>query len=463
MRNRPIVSATGTMLLTAFLILSLAVAVEGAFETRYQMAIAFARQSQIQQGQIDLEELLRLQIDEENSLRGYALTRDPFYTKQYRSEVVEYDAKEGEIRRTLDEREVPGITGLLDDYQQLQRAWRNRVAAPVLANPHERLQELDKRNKLYEDYEMVTTAAIRRALIATEGELALRTQKELDRSAYMRALWVLAFGLFAIVLNAYSSRLNRELEEERGVTEVLQKAFRSESASLPNCDVGSAYLSATSQLAVGGDVFDVYRLSERRALILISDVSGKGVDAAVLTAFIRFMVRAIALRHTEPSEILVEFNQVLSKAVGDPYLFASMFVGLLDTETFKLTYASAGHDTAFLRRAGNVEQLSVTGPVLGVMEEPFTEKSVDLAPGETLVLATDGLTEVRNGDGEQLSEQGAMALIQHGSLQAQRLADELVEKVRALSGGHVRDDVAILVIRVVGPTPARAQAVSAAA
>ncbi len=456
MRNRPIVSATGTMLLMAFLILSLAVAVEGAFETRAQIAIAFAHQSQIQQGQIDLEELLRLQINEENSLRGYALTRDPFYATQYRAAAAGYDAKEDEIHRTLDEREVPGITGLLDDYEQLQVAWRNRVAAPVLAHPHERLQELDKRNKLYADYEMVTAAAVRRALIATDGELTRRTQQELDRSAYLRASWVLAFGLFAIVLNAYSSRLNRELEEERAVSEVLQKAFRSESTSLPNCDVGSAYLSATSHLAVGGDVFDVYRLSEREALILISDVSGKGVDAAVLTAFIKFMVRAIALRHSEPNAILTEFNEVLSKAVGDPYIFVSMFVGLLDTETFRLRYASAGHDTAYVRRSDGVTPLAVTGPVLGVMEEPFTAENLDLAPGETLVLATDGLTEVRNKAGVQLSEQGAIGLIEHASVPAQRLADELVAKVRELSGDQVRDDLAILAIRILGPGDAHA-------
>ncbi len=456
MRNRPIVSATGTMLLMAFLILSLAVAVEGAFETRAQIAIAFAHQSQIQQGQIDLEELLRLQINEENSLRGYAQTRDSFYATQNRAAAAGYDAKEDEISRTLDEREVPGIAGLLADYEQLQVAWRQRVAAPVLAHPHQRLQELDKRNKLYADYEMVTAAAIRRALIATDGELTRRTQQELDRSAYLRASWVLAFGLFAIVLNAYSSRLNRELEEERAVSEVLQKAFRSEATSLPNCDVGSAYLSATSHLAVGGDVFDVYRLSEREALILISDVSGKGVDAAVLTAFIKFMVRAIALRNSEPNAILTEFNEVLSRAVGDPYIFVSMFVGLLDTETFRLRYASAGHDTAYLRRGDGVTPLAVTGPVLGVMEEPFTAESVDLAPGETLVLATDGLTEVRNKGGDQLSEQGAMGLIEHASPQAQRLADELVAKVRELSGDQVRDDLAILVIRILGPGDAHA-------
>ena len=449
MRNGPFVRVTGTMLLTGFLLLSLGFAVEGTFETRAQIANTFTRQSQIQQAQIDLEELLRLQIDEENSLRGYLLTRDPFYTAEYRSASAGYDAKEDAIRKTLGEQELPGADKLLIDYAHLQLEWRDTVAAPLLAHPRLRLQELDKRNKLFADYETLTAAAIRRELESTGDELALSTQEQLDRSSYLRAAWVLVFGVFAIVLNTYRSRLNRELEEERTVTEILQRAFKSESTPLPHCDVGSAYLSASSHLAVGGDVFDVYRLSENRALILIADISGKGVDAAVLTAFIKFMVRAIALRNSDPTAILTEFNVVLSKAVGDPYIFVSMFVGLLDTDTFRLTYASGGHDAAFVRRRNGVAQLAVTGPVLGVMEEPFGSETIYLQPGDTLVLATDGLTEVRNLAGEQLSDQGAMELIERASPGAQQLADELAASVKARGGNRVGDDLAILAIRVV--------------
>jgi sigma-B regulation protein RsbU (phosphoserine phosphatase) len=449
MRNGPFVRITGTMLLTGFLLLSLGFAVEGTFETRAQFANTFARQAQIQKAQIDLEELLRLQIDEENSLRGYLLTRDPFYTAEYRSAAAGYDEKESAIRKTLGEEELPGADKLLIDYAHLQLEWRNTVAAPLLAHPRLRLQELDKRNKLFADYETLTAAAIRRELEGTGDELALSTQEQLDRASYLRAAWVLVFGVFAIVLNTYRSRLNRELEEERTVTEILQRAFKSESTPLPHCDVGSAYLSASSHLAVGGDVFDVYRLSENRALILIADISGKGVDAAVLTAFIKFMVRAIALRNSDPTAILTEFNVVLSKAVGDPYIFVSMFVGVLDTDTFCLTYASGGHDAAFVRRPTGVAQLAVTGPVLGVMEEPFGTETIYLQPGDTLVLATDGLTEVRNGAGEQLSDQGAMDLIERASPGAQQLADEIAASVRARGGNRVGDDLAILAIRVV--------------
>ncbi len=82
MKHGPLAPYTGTLLLTAFLVVTLIFAVQGTFETRGQIASTFDRQSQIQQAQIDLEDLLRLQIDEENSLRGYLLTRDPFYIAQ---------------------------------------------------------------------------------------------------------------------------------------------------------------------------------------------------------------------------------------------------------------------------------------------------------------------------------------------------------------------------------------------
>jgi serine phosphatase RsbU (regulator of sigma subunit) len=455
-KNVPFARVTGTLLLTAFLALTLAFALQGTFETRTQIANTFARQSQIQQAQIDLEELLRLQIDEENSLRGYSLTRDPFYVSQYRQAAAGYDAKEGVIRQTLGEQHLSNAGQLLGNYAQLQFEWRDDVAAPLLRHPGERLDELDKRNKLFSDYETQTVAAIREALADTDAALVRSTQIQLDRSSYTRAFWVMVFGVLAILFNVYRSRLNRQLEEERTITEILQRAFRSESVPLPHCEVGSAYLSATNHMAVGGDVFDVYRLSDDRALVLIADVSGKGVDAAVLTAFIKFMIRSIALRHSDPAAILREFNVAFAKAVGNPYLFVSMFVGILDTATFRLEYGNAGHDSAFVRSRDGVRQLSVTGPVLGVMDEPFTTETIELHPGDTLVLATDGLTEARNRAGKQLLEHGAMELIEHANPHAQQLADELVAKVRGLGGNGLRDDLAILAIRVVDAEAPRA-------
>ena len=429
----------------------MAIAVQGAFQTRTGTVATFARLSTIQQAQVSLEELSRLQIDEESSVRGYSLTRDPFYKDQYRNEVVRFDEKERSLEGTLRRENLTAAADSLADYAALQSNWRRKIAEPLLAHPGKDVAQIDKENKLFSDYEDRTTQSIRAALAQTSEGLSRYTQEQVDRSLVGRVFWLLVFGLLAILFNAFRSRADRELAEERTITETLQRAFRSEHVPLPNAEVGSAYLSASSHVAVGGDVFDVYRLSDTLALILIADVSGKGVDAAVLTAFIKFTIRGIGLRRRDPGAMLAEFNTAFAQTVENPYLFVSMFVGVLDTETLQLRYASAGHDSAFLRRSSGVSQLAVTGPVLGVMEEPFETKTVYLEEGDTLVLATDGLTEARNRAGEQLHESGAMQLIEASSHPPQLLADELVAQVRALGGNRTRDDLAVLAIRVHDP------------
>ena len=441
----------GALVVTAFLAIAVGIAVQGAFQTRTGTVATFARLSNIQQAQVALEELIRLQIDEEDSVRGYSLTRDPFYKDQYHNAVTSFDQKQASLQDTLRREKLSAAADDLDDYASMQSNWRRKIAEPQLARPGSDVAQIDKENKLFADYEDRTTRSIRTVLAQTSVGLSRSTQEQVDRSLVGRIFWLLVFGLLAILFNAFRARSDIELAEERAITETLQRAFRSEHVPLANAEVGSAYVSASSHLAVGGDVFDVYRLSDSLALILIADVSGKGVDAAVLTAFIKFTIRGIGLRRRDPGAMLAEFNTAFAQTVENPYLFVSMFIAVLDTETLQLRYASAGHDSAFLRRSSGVSQLSVTGPVLGVMEEPFETKTLYLEEGDTLVLATDGLTEARNRAGEQLHEQGAMELIARSSLRPQLLADELVAQVRALGGNRMRDDLAVLAIRVHDP------------
>lgn len=441
----------GALVWTAFLVLVLGIAVQGAFATRANIAQTFDAQSRIVQAQLGLEELLRLQIDEENSVRGYVLTRDPFYAQQYAATAQAFDQKVAAVASVLADQHLLPAARTLEDYVSLQNNWRRKIAQPLLASPGLDVTEIDKENKAFSDYENRTGDFIRDALAQRNAELARSTQEQINRDTWTRTFWLALFGLLAILFNGFRSRLVSELEEERTTTEILQRAFRSEHVPLPNCEVGSAYLSASSHLAVGGDVFDVYRLSDTLAMAFIADVSGKGVDAAVLTAFIKFTIRGIALRRRDPGAMLAEFNTAFSQTVENPYLFVSMFIGVLDTQTLQFRYASAGHDSAFVRRADDVQQLAVTGPVLGVMEEPFETKTLYLEDGDTLVLVTDGLTEARNRAGEQLYDRGAMELIAASNPQPQLLADELVAQVKALGGNRTRDDVAVLAIRVHEP------------
>jgi CHASE3 domain sensor protein len=437
-----------TILGTLVLLAALAFAIQGSFIALSEVSATFDRETRIQQARLDIETLLLFQIDQENNVRAYTITRDPLYTQEYATNVQSFERTESRVRRALKDQGIDQALAALDDYERAQQTWRKTVAQPLLEDPNRVPADLEKRNKMYSDYESGIADQIGKIVDAKNQQLVADTLAQFYQTIWARLGWLAAFALVAILLSARAFRVRRELDQERATTTILKSAYVSRVVPLPNCDIGSAYASADAALAVGGDVFDVYRLSDSLALVLIADVSGKGVDAAVLTAFIKFTIRGIALRRREPGAILAEFNTAFAQTVDNPYLFVSMLVGVLDTQSLILRYASAGHDSAFIRRSSGVQQLAVTGPVLGVMEEPFGTQAVHLEPGDTIVLATDGLTEARDRRGEQLREKGAMELIARANPEPQAMCDELVARIRAFGNNSMRDDLALIAIRV---------------
>jgi serine phosphatase RsbU (regulator of sigma subunit) len=446
---RPLLRGAGTLTATAILGFALIIAVTGALVTRQAINVSFTEQMQIERAQLTLERMLKIQLDEENYVRAYVITRDPSDIDSYRATGAQFDRERATLTQILEHEQLADALGALEDYEMAHRDWHSEVAEPMLRNPGQAVRELEKRGKTLIDSQSDAARFIEARLDGRNREVLNSTQEQIDNTLYQRMIWLVVFGLIAILLNGWRSRLTSALEDERLTTQTLQRAFRSEHVPLPNCRIGSAYGAASSHLAVGGDVFDVHQLSDRLGLIVIADVSGKGVDAAVLTAFIKFTIRGIALRRRDPGFILQEFNRAFPRTVGNPYLFVSMFVGILDTWTLRLDYASAGHDIAFVRHAASgVEQLAVTGPVLGVMEEPFEVKTLYLDDGDMIVLSTDGLTEARDTQGNFLDTSGAMQWIAEESSDPGQMASHLIERARKRSNNTMRDDVAVLAIAV---------------
>lgn len=446
---QPLLRSAGTLTATAILGFALVIAVTGAWVTRGAINASFVEQMQIERAQLTLERMLKIQLDEENYVRAYVITRDPSDIDSYRATSARFETERTTLSGILHAEHLADALGALEDYEMAHRDWHSEVAAPMLRHPGQAVRELEKRGKALIESQSDAARFIGMRLDARNRQVLTATQEQIDNTLYQRMIWLVVFGLIAILLNGWRSRLTSALEDERMTTQTLQRAFRSEHVPLPNCKIGSAYGAASSHLAVGGDVFDVHQLSDRLGLIVIADVSGKGVDAAVLTAFIKFTIRGIALRRRDPGFILQEFNRAFPRTVGNPYLFVSMFVGILDTWTLRLDYASAGHDIAFLRHAsGGVEQLAVTGPVLGVMEEAFEVKTLYLDDGDMLVLSTDGLTEARDQEGNFLEAAGAMRWIAEEESDPSRVAARLIERARERSRNAMRDDVAVLAIAV---------------
>lgn len=191
-------------------------------------------------------------------------------------------------------------------------------------------------------------------------------------------------------------RLDREMELAREVQQsVLPRTF----PRLPGYAFAAHNRPARQ---VGGDFYDVFTLDQGRVGLVIGDVSGKGMPAALYMALARSLILAEARREASPQLTLLNVNRLL-RELGDPRMFVTVFYGVLDAAQRRLTYCRAGHDYPLLLRDGAVQQLDAPGALLGFLEARelrLTEADVTLAPGDRLILYTDGLTDAQTSSRE---------------------------------------------------------------
>jgi sigma-B regulation protein RsbU (phosphoserine phosphatase) len=253
--------------------------------------------------------------------------------------------------------------------------------------------------------------------------------------------------VFAVVV----TRMRRELDRERGFVETLQNAASVRLVPPAHLAVGSAYRSATRGTRVGGDVYDVYRLDADYTLIVIGDVSGKGLAAAVDTTFVRFAVRALASEGLEPPEIMHRFDTLYRDANGAPESFITLFAGIHDRRNGSLAYTNAGHEACWVRRGDTVEILPPTGPIIGLGGfDGFTfgGERTAFGVGDTLVLATDGLTEARDPRGGFVAiEQVTRWVGEVDARTPQAVVDGLLRVVAVHTHGRITDDLAVLAVQ----------------
>jgi sigma-B regulation protein RsbU (phosphoserine phosphatase) len=217
---------------------------------------------------------------------------------------------------------------------------------------------------------------------------------------------------------------------------------------LPGVSVGSAVLSEVPGVD-GGDIVDVFELDSRFALLLVADVSGRGAQAAAQTAFIRYTIRTLALESEfDPAVVLAKFNAMYFRTVKDDEAFVVLILGILDSQTGDLRYASAGHEPAFIRRrGGRLSLLEPTGPIIGAA--PFSAYGSDvvrLDSGDVMVWTTDGMTESRDRQRRLLGTDGLAAWIGAAAGDVHALTGSLLAALAKRSGNVKQDDVAVLAV-----------------
>ena len=248
----------------------------------------------------------------------------------------------------------------------------------------------------------------------------------------------------------------RLFESRNRVTRSLQAALLPPKLpAIEGVALAARYDVAEGDLAIGGDFYDVMEVGGGAWGVVVGDVCGRGPDAAALTGLVRHSVRTASVREQLPSRVLAQTNEAVLDQIDDDRFCTAAYLRLVPAPTgaVRVSASSAGHPRPVVLRsaAGHAEVIDCAGTLLGVVASPtLVDVVVDLEPGDSVVLYTDGVTEARRG-AEQFGEEGLLAAL--GSLvgeDAEGIASGLERAVDAFQD-DANDDVAILVVQAVAP------------
>jgi phosphoserine phosphatase RsbU/P len=220
---------------------------------------------------------------------------------------------------------------------------------------------------------------------------------------------------------------------------------------IPGLDIAAHYRPAGDGTEVGGDFYDIFQVGAGDWAIVLGDVCGKGIDAAVITALVRYTVRAVSVEHPLPARALALVNEVLRQHRTARFCTVA-FVRLRQVGGhWECLISSAGHPLPMLRPAsGPVRVVGRPGTLLGVVDAPLLhDVPVRLGPGDALLLYTDGIPEARNGD-RFFGERRTAEVLGRPAGSAAESAAGLLNDVLEFQGDVPRDDIALVVVRVSG-------------
>jgi PAS domain S-box-containing protein len=292
----------------------------------------------------------------------------------------------------------------------------------------------------------------------TRGAITLVSSR-LDRRYDEEDLLLAENLAYRCALAADNARLYRDRSE---IARVLQRSLLPPHLpEIPGVEVGAEYLPVGEANDVGGDFYDLINTAEDGWLCAIGDVRGKGVEAASVTALARYTIRAVTLKVDRPSEVLAALNEAMLRQLPEDRFCTAACVRLEPKDgsmSVGVDVSRAGHPPPFVVRPGGpVEEIGCSGKVLGVFPDAdLLDTSGRLMPGEALVLYTDGVTEARSPEGDFFGEGRLRHLLRScAGWDAQTLARRIKDVVLEFQEGHPRDDLAVLVLRVMDlATPA---------
>jgi sigma-B regulation protein RsbU (phosphoserine phosphatase) len=218
----------------------------------------------------------------------------------------------------------------------------------------------------------------------------------------------------------------------------------------PEIESWSVWSCSVPANDIGGDLVDYIDLPPERLGIALGDVAGKGLGAALLSAKLQASLRAVGPESTSLDELGTRMNFILNQD-GLDNRYATLFYVEISGGSGHMRYLNAGHNPPFvLRNSGQVEELPASSFPLGMLPEAaYEEGSIDLAPGELMLIYSDGLTEATNSDNEEFSPERIRSLLPELNLAGVEEAGKmLLDEVRSFMGPeHPHDDLSIVLLR----------------
>lgn len=238
-------------------------------------------------------------------------------------------------------------------------------------------------------------------------------------------------------------RLRGQEREYEEAHEIQQGLLPKQIPQIPGHEIHGGWQPAS---AVGGDYFDALKFTDTKVALCIADVSGKGMPAALLMSNLQAAVKAFASESMQPRDLCTKVNRVICSNIA-ANKFITFFYCLHNAENRRLVYANAGHDAPILiRRDGAILRLREGGAVLGVFSDwNYEQNEVDFLPGDRVLLFTDGVTEVRNSEGEEFGEHRLIELLKGvRHLTAREIQTRVMRTVTEFSGGEFQDDATLI-------------------
>lgn len=266
-----------------------------------------------------------------------------------------------------------------------------------------------------------------------------------------------SFNTMAENLKNYMDELRRTTAEKERFAKELEIAQGIQQSFLPDSAPEIAGIELVAKnvpaLEVGGDFYDFIPVATGQWGLVIADVSGKGVPAALFMALSRTLIRASTLVNADPALSIAHANRMIYED-SKSNMFVTLFYAVLDSRTMTLDYVNAGHNPPLLLQGESttVRLLKAKGIALGVIDEVDLQSvRVDLKPGDVLVLYTDGVTEAINAAEEEFGEERLFAIItRNRNRPAQEIMDEILAGITAFAGDTPQfDDITLMILRAV--------------